>query len=316
MKKKTVVTAVTSALALSGCASTVSGGPDRVYSAVEGPSADPRFSELKAAIEKHCYKTSTPDSTKTQRDRLIGALILIADRRYVEFEIGLSNESRGGAFASSFASIGLTTAAALSSESAAKTLATLDTALKGATQSYSKDFLFDQTIPALQNQMRASRAKVLELIYERRSRSMEEWPTCWALHDVIAYEHAGTLVGAIADITATSVVEKNEAEDEAKRTLKNILAACDTINPDTAELNLRFRNLVGTADGENVELRRTAAEGLGLKLEGDAAPTWSQLRDPFDQQLCDDDRKKAFLENLEASIVEADAEADEQPQKK
>lgn len=298
------------AIALSGCANTLRGGPDRVYDSVEGPRADLRYAELKTAINTHCYKLSTTGSTRTQRDRLIGALMLIADRRYSEFELSLSNESRGGNFASSFASIGLTTAAALSSEAAAQTLATLDTGLKGATQSYAKDFLFDQTVPALQNQMRASRATIRERIYERRSRSIEEWPICWALHDIIAYEQAGTLVGAIVDITATSAEEQQEAEESAEATLSNILAACDTINPDTAELNLRFRNLVGTVDGENAELRRAAAEGLGIEVADGVVPTWSQLRDPFDQKLCDDDRKRAFLENLEAAASEEESDDD------
>jgi hypothetical protein len=285
---------------------TLRGGPERVYSSIEGPNADTRFSELKTAIENHCYKvTSKTNTTREERDRLIGALLLIADRRYNEYELSLSNESRGGTFTASLVSIGLTSAAALASESAAQTLATLDTGLKGATQAYSKDFLFDQAVPALQNQMRASRATIRERIYQSRSRPIDDWPVCWSLHDLIAYEQAGTLVGAIVDITATSAEEQSEAEEKANATLQNILASCESINSDTAELNLQFRMLVGTAEGANPELRMAAAESLGMTVAAGTVPSWAQLRDAFDQKLCDDTSKTTFLNQLEASMPPA-----------
>ncbi len=299
MKNKSILIAALCATALGGCANTLRGGPDLVSASVEGPNADTRFTELKTAIEEHCFKINTPRLTRQQRNDLTDALLVIADRRYFAFERAFSNESRGGTFLASFASIGLTTAGALSGENAAQTLATLDTALKGSTQAFSKDFLFDQTVPALQNQMEASRAKIEEVIQTRKEAPVERWSTCNAVKDVMAYEQAGTLIGAIADITAAASEEKREAEKDLEETKEAIIAACDVINPETAVLNLRFRELVGTADGENAELRLKAAEALKMELTAGTVPTWPELANAFDQALCDDARKKDFLDTLD-----------------
>ncbi len=83
--------------------------------------------------------------------------------------------------------------------------------------------------------------------------------------------------------------------------LASITASCGTINPDTVALNQRFRNLVGTIDGQNSQIRQAAAESLEIEVPPGTVPTWPVLRNAFDQKLCDDSRKKAFLDELEQS---------------
>jgi predicted small secreted protein len=205
---------------LAGCVNTVRGGPERVYSA--SLNAD-RANALVASIDEYCFKLpeqEQPASVKSaNRNDVVFAYMLLADRRYYVFESAILNETSSGNFSANALSLALSTAGALAGESAAQTLSALDTGVKGATQSFGKEFLFDQTVPALINQMRASRAAVRTRIYEGTKASHDDWPLCLALQELTEYEQAGTLTGAITTLTSTAVADKMAREGEAQREL-------------------------------------------------------------------------------------------------
>jgi hypothetical protein len=215
MRNKVIgITIIASMLA--GCANTVRGGPQPVY-LVNSPSEKYKF--INDEIDKYCLKLDNTTIEKEHRNNVVLGYMLQADRRYNQFESALLNENRTGNFSANALSLALTTAGTLAGESAAQTLSAIDTGLKGATQSYGKEFLFDQTIPALLNQMRASRAEARERIYAGIRTTPADWPLCLAMQELANYEQAGTLTGAITNLTSAAANDKMVSEENAEREL-------------------------------------------------------------------------------------------------
>jgi len=143
----------------------------------------------------------TCDKTKC-RNKIIGELIVFIDLQYNQFRADLyfSNVSTG--FVSDLAGIGLGTAGALSPTIAAKnTLAVLTAGISGARVSYSKEVMFDQTMPAYINQMDNDRKKMMDAFKTNTALPYDKYPLSQALTDVNAYFLAGTLPGAIYSLT-------------------------------------------------------------------------------------------------------------------
>lgn len=205
---------------LGGCANTVRGGPPKMVQILENDRAG-RLTQVAKAIEDDCFSlpVSGPAQPRMKRNLLADAYMLVVDEAYGEYEKNLLNESRSNNLASTIFSLGLSTAGTIAGESAAQTLSAIDTGVKGAEQSYDKEFLFNQTIPALLNQMRASRAEISNRIYHRFDADYDDWSSCHALRDLTAYEQAGTLVGALINLTANTGEDKNQKEKEAEETV-------------------------------------------------------------------------------------------------
>ncbi len=250
------------ALALGACGNTIRGAPLRIMNEVGTPKGSDPFEPLRSAVKTYCIKPKAGSVDEAKRDQTVAALRFIADLRYSNFYNRLSAENRGGNFLASTVSIGLTGAGTLAGESAAQTLGAIDTALKGATQAYSKDFLFNQTIPAIQNQMEASRARMRELMARKRRLNIKDYDMCDALSDVISYEQAGTISAAIADLGATTANTKKINENKEEQALRIPYAK----GPNQEILERYFFSSKDKQETErrtNLGIKAMAALGLG-----------------------------------------------------
>ncbi|WP_374944540.1 hypothetical protein [Sphingomonas sp.] len=180
-----------------------------------------RLGALKGAIQADCLELplTAPGGTG-RRNALATAYMLVVDQAYDRFEAAMLQEARTGNFVATIASLGLATAGAVASGKTASILSAANTGVIGEREAFNKEFLFSMTVPALQNQMRASRADVRTRIYERMQQGLDIWPTCIALQDLGAYEQAGTIVGALVGINETTATNKVIAENKAQNAIQ------------------------------------------------------------------------------------------------
>lgn len=197
-------------LALGGCAA-FRGHPE--------PVTDPRAdltslaSQINAAAVTACLQSPSASC----RNRVIGARMYAADIQFSEFEQTLFNDTRRGGFAATLSTLGLTTAAAASSGGTSQALSGLSAFIIGGREAFQKEVLAERTAIAIHTAMRGRRAQVALQLREGLGKSIDEYPFESALGDVNAYYTAGTLLGALVDITETVGVSTKQAEDALRK---------------------------------------------------------------------------------------------------
>jgi hypothetical protein len=231
------------------------------------------------------------------RNYVVASYTSAIDKRYRTFTDQLRSGSRGSALGFGLLQLGLTGATALAKEADVSELATITAIATGAGAVVDENVFFDRTMPAIIAAMDAERAGIKTDIARKKALSADRYSLDEAIDDLDRLQRAGRLDRALARITRAAEADRVAQEEE----LNAITSACDDISVLAAPLNERFRNLVGTQDGENPELRQTAASVLRLEVEPGTVPTWAGLREAFDQKLCDDTEKENFLEDLEKS---------------
>jgi hypothetical protein len=203
-------------LALPAC-QTVPGGPRQVLS-------DPviNFNAIRAAIDARCLNVNRQSGTAADlqiaRNDLVTAYMLAADIEYGRYEADLLDQIRRNDFASSISILTLTAVATVSGNpELARGFSTAAGLVAGGQKAYTTDQLLNQTISVLQEQMRASRAAQRERILTKLGEPYQNWTFCLALQDAQAYERAGTLNAALAEISATASAARraNEAAADA-----------------------------------------------------------------------------------------------------
>jgi len=231
------------------------------------------------------------------RNYVVASYTSAIDKRYRTFTDQLRSGSRGSALGFGLLQLGLTGATALAKEADVSELATITAIATGARAVVDENVFFDRTMPAIIAAMDAERAGIKTDIARKKALSADRYSLDEAIDDLDRLQRAGRLDRALARITRAAEADRVAQEEE----LNAITSACDDISVLAAPLNERFRNLVGTQDGENPELRQTAASVLRLEVEPGTVPTWAGLREAFDQKLCDDTEKENFLDDLEKS---------------
>ncbi|MGY8973560.1 MAG: hypothetical protein ACKVGV_07965 [Sphingomonadales bacterium] len=231
------------------------------------------------------------------RNYVVASYTSAIDKRYRTFTDQLRSGSRGSALGFGLLQLGLTGATALAKEADVSELATITAIATGAGAVVDENVFFDRTMPAIIAAMDAERAGIKTDIARKKALSADRYSLDEAIDDLDRLQRAGRLDRALARITRAAEADRVAQEEE----LNAITSACDDISVLAAPLNERFRNLVGTQDGENPELRQTAASVLRLEVEPGTVPTWAGLREAFDQKLCDDTEKENFLDDLEKS---------------
>lgn len=225
------------------------------------------------------------------------------DDDYDRFTEQLGSGQRGVGLGFDLLLLGLSGATALSGTKSIDELATAMTVTTGARASIDKHIFFNQAVPALVAIMDADRAEIKAGIVRKRGLPVEQYSLGNAFDDLRTLRRAGRVDGAVARLTQAAQAQK--AQEEGR--LADIKGACDNITVQTAQLNKRFRELVRDQVPANEPARaRIAGEALGMSFGDDQVVTFSNVRDQFDEQLCDDNKKKQYLDNLEAAIASAE----------
>ena len=233
---------LSAALLLGGCAA-FDGYPKRVTD----PEAD--MAALKDQLSAKAIDECLTAPDLACRNRIIGARMYATDIRFSQFEEDLFRDTRRGGFNATLATLGLTTAAAASTGGAAQVLSGLSALIIGGREAFQKEVLSERTVIAIHTAMRARRAQVALRLRGALVAPIASYPLEAALADLDAYYNAGTVLGALVNITETvgAGAEKAEAALRDKLSFKLDaeadklrLAVCgsdkDCKTPNVAEL--------------------------------------------------------------------------------
>jgi hypothetical protein len=206
-------------LLVSGCFSSIEGGPPRLFSIAE----ESDIARVRLAKGEDAYYVSPAAQNKAVRNEIIAQRMRAIDSYYYAFEASLIRERQEVGFISSIISIGLSGAVPLVSPVTTKNiLGAASSGLQGATKAYSDEVLFQKTVQVLATQMRAHRDAVASNIITRmKTLDIDQYPLAMALGDVDEYYAAGTIAGALIEIQKTvSAESESRAEQKAQAVIR------------------------------------------------------------------------------------------------
>jgi hypothetical protein len=149
------------------------------------------------------YASSTGVRRRELRDQIVLARMYATDLYYSEYEARLTKERQTVGFYSTVANLALTSSATAVAAKETKTiLSAVATGLTGTREAYDKEVLIEKTITILQQAMRTRRKEVKSSIIGKLSSGVDAYPLELALIDLETYYRAGTITGALIDVSA------------------------------------------------------------------------------------------------------------------
>ena len=179
----------------------------------------------KALIDKYSQPGAIPsdgtNNTEDKRNEVLNDLLYLTDVNYYKFTGGLYQGRAVFDTTSDLAMLGLGGAGALTPAAGTKAiLAAISAGIAGSRVSINKNFFHDQASMALIAKMDAARKSKLALIQDAMAKlSVKDYPLSRGLAQISEYYNAGTIIGALQDITATAGEEKAKANQDIKDTV-------------------------------------------------------------------------------------------------
>lgn len=210
---------------------------------------------------------------EADRNKAITARLFAIDQNFSIFEKKLFEQVREAGFATTVATLGVTTAGSLTGGVAASILSALGSGFTGARAAYEKEVLGEKTLLAIHTAMRANRTVVRARIQRALPKSLKEYPPGLALADLDEYYFKGTVLGALVTITETVGNQSVNANHELREIYGySSSQAAEFLNTYFAEpLPENVRRV-------RVEEVRSEYRKLGVNVDGIA--TISLVRDP------------------------------------
>jgi hypothetical protein len=164
------------------------------------------------------YNAKLSDFDKREyRNEVIAARMRAIDLNFNEFIKNISSESKYIGIGTDTAVLLLNAVGAVSTVSSTQAILSASSAsILGTKSSIDKNAFFDTTLSALVSQMQATRAQTLVKLYLGLSSSVTDYPLMLGLVDIENYFQAGTIIGAVSEISKTAGNAKIEAEEEVK----------------------------------------------------------------------------------------------------
>jgi hypothetical protein len=197
------------AVLITGC-STVRATKPPLISAARPPSYN--YTNPKAAnYYLTLYNNAAPTDKTRVRNAILSDLMAVIDLNYHEFETGLRTDKAVKDTTAEIATLGLTAAsAAVGGEEVKTILSAVATGVVGANSVLDKNILQNNTIQALELEMRALRAQNERDLLEGMARTDNQYPLQSGIRDIIAYYYAGSLTDAMLGL-----VEKTGSDAQA-----------------------------------------------------------------------------------------------------
>jgi hypothetical protein len=193
-------------------------------------------------------------ATVERRNEFIAGRLVLYDLEYIRFVSRFRIGRAGEAAAFDALALGVGFATTITTGERVKTiLGAVTTALTGARTSYEKNFYEDKTADALLAAMNAQRKQALVAIIAGSKASLADYSLTQAVADLSAYQHAGTLDGALEGIQGDASAKVQAATNAIDR-LRKI-----SYGPDDASARI-VKWLYPTA--------ATVASGVGLDASG------------------------------------------------
>jgi hypothetical protein len=224
------------ALLTSGCLASIDGGPPRLFTIAE----ESGLARDRLIVSEGNYYTNAGSRNRIFRNDIIASRMRAIDSHYYAFEASLIRERQELGFLSSIVSIGLSGAVPLVyAEGTKNILGAASSGLQGATKAFSDEVLFQKTVQVLATQMRARRDSVAaDLITKMKTLDVDVYPLPMALGDVDEYYAAGTIAGALIELSKTVGEKAKDAEQGKTATLVSFSFSSDNL---TALINNFYR---------------------------------------------------------------------------
>jgi hypothetical protein len=186
-------------LLLSGCISTLDGGPVRLYSVSD------EVSQARALLEGVDGYVAQYDAVKGVsaaadaermyfRNEIIARRMYIIDVQYSDYEAALTRDRQVVGFLTSTANQGLTIGSTLAASQASARILSGIAGGVGATKGiYDSEIIIAKTVQIIEGQMRTQRDAVAKRIMDRTAWSSTLYPLSAALTDLEDYYRAGTM---------------------------------------------------------------------------------------------------------------------------
>jgi hypothetical protein len=249
---------------------------------------------VKAAIDQMALLTDE-GQRKAYRNSVVASYLAASDARYLDFLRHLSRQTKGANFGLDLAALGLSSVSAIAA-GAANELATGAAIATGARGSLNKEIYFDKALPALISAMEARRITVRGEIEQRmRDETSGGYTLEQGFADVMRYQMATTLDGAIQEITSSA----GQQEAEAKEFYKDAVDACEPSEGlDTlwGGVNRRLR-ATGDAGGPPSDQLKAVATMLNVEAKATAAEQSDAIMDAL-ERTCSIDKANAALQLL------------------
>lgn len=196
-------------------------------------------------------------TSESERNRLQNKAIAVIDLQFYQFVRELMANRADSSAAVAGTTLGSSLVGVFVDSASAKTnYALFSAGVIGAFGIVDKNYFFDKTVPALVAGMGAARAESLVRIKSSQRGSIETYDGSAALADLEDYFSAGTVLGAISEITTRSESDKLAALNEV-RSLEV---------PTDAEITRRkvIRDAVFAIDDLALDKANKALAALGL----------------------------------------------------
>lgn len=254
----TVLLAALATLSLGGC-NTMRGTPTRYQSS----------DAIVAAIQLTAQDIAdlAVETDPAARNRLQNKAVAVIDQQYSAFVRTLVADRADAATAAAGTTLGAATAAAFVDSVTAKTnYALFGATLIGAFGIVDKNYYFEKTAPALISGMDAARTQALLQIKQNQQLGTDRYDGAAAARDLESYYTAGTLLGAIKDITARAETAVAEGQGQI-RTLRVLT------EPEMDRNAAIVTAIHAIKTPEATQKGNRALKALGLKEQVDAANT-------------------------------------------
>jgi hypothetical protein len=195
---------------LCGCA-TFDGRPRQVMSVKTTQAILASYSPDEAIRTLGTIPATDAAGRNTYRNRVIAAYLAAIDARYAQFLRGLSRSGKGMHVGFDGALLALTGAGAIF-DKAASDLAAGATAVAGLRSSFDRELFADKALPILVSLMDSRRLAVRADITRSLSKPESAYTLEEAFSDLMRYESAGTIDGALSDAATSAGEQAKEAQ--------------------------------------------------------------------------------------------------------
>jgi len=203
---------------ISGCAS-IQGFPDRPDDVGKSLKALKKTYSIDVVLQKFRDEKITPEAQLSYRNEVISGRMLTIDMQYSLYQKGLYSQGVGSQIGLDIVELGLGGAGALVDGGTSQILSAVSGGIAGTQSSIDKTLFYDQTLPAILAVMNSERTTIRTRIEKGEQLSLTDYPITRALSDLENYYFAGTIPGAISQITAQAGEEQAEANSELKKTV-------------------------------------------------------------------------------------------------
>jgi hypothetical protein len=281
MHKTKLMLALTLFFVLNGC-STISGTPK---SPLEYSDSDPNSNShdteavinlyskefaakaLQIATNQSNTDPSKIEIDKSERNKLISMALTIMDVRYAEFINSTESWRKNKEMLTDIVELSMNLAGTAVGGAGTKTiLAAISAGVNGINGSIDTNYFYEKTFQSLVAQMNADRKDVLVSITKGKQCSIEEYQWSDAVHDLVDYYNAGTLLGAISSIQK----DAGKKEGNAESIIKEILEIPENalVPPDVVAQKRRIKLALKKITSENLatinDMMKKLSEDLKL----------------------------------------------------